>query len=213
MSGPPPPPFSALWQIKGSVGSGVSRWCIDWHLSLFGATDFSYAAQARLHQDLLLLSEHTFPHLMGNESTCDVSRMILTGPSTSQGSEFFLTSQGTRGPVAPVSVAVPVRQLVQAAGKGRAGRFWLPPPAHVDIDFPWQLSPSAASSYSTYLAALFNQVNTYTSAAFPHVRFAVLHRRSSGQWLSAAQIQPVDTWVLSRLLGSQRRRLTGVRVP
>ena len=212
MPGPPPPPFTALWQIKGSVSS-VARWTIDWHLSLFGAVDFSYSAMHDLHEKLLLNSELTFPFLMANESTCDVSRLTVTGPATSQGEELFLFAQGARGSTSAVNVAVPVRELVQAAGRGRAGRFWLPPPAFSDVDFGWQLTPGAASNYATHLTNLFNATNSLTTAAYPHIRFCVLHRRDRGQWLANAQIQPVDSWVLSRLLGSQRRRLESVRVP
>jgi hypothetical protein len=111
----------------------------------------------------------------------------------------------------PSAVAVPVIQQVQAGGKGRNGRFWLPPPAFVDTDFGFQLTPGAHSHYAGALTTFFDGINAVATASFPSVRFAVLHRRESDAWLDNALVQPVDTWRLTRKLGTQDRRMSSSR--
>jgi hypothetical protein len=79
------------------------------------------------------------------------------------------------------------------------------------VDFGFQLTPSAHSVYSTGLTNIFNGVNAIVTSRFPSVRFAVLHRREHGAYLGAAIIQPVDTWRLSRKLGTQDLRMSSSR--
>ena len=212
MPGPPPPPYSASWRIEG-VQNDSMKWGVNWHLSLPGATAFDYASVHRLHEDLLLLSEFFFGAVLADATSTATSRFNVTGPATSQGDYVFLGAFGSRGSPTPGAIAVPVRQIVQAQGRGRQGRFWLPAPSFSDVQFGFQLTPGAASHYASELTGLFDEVNGYSSAEFPSVRFAVLHRQERGAYLPNAIIEPVDTWVLSRYLGTQDRRLNRVRVP
>jgi len=188
-------------------------WDIVWHLSLAGGIDFSYSSCHELHEALLLWSEPFFTATGSSEVTTTTSRLNVVGPASAVGDEVFLFAHGSRGNAVPAAIAVPVRQIVQASGPGRSGRFWLPPPAFGDCQFGWQLNAGAASFYSGQLAAFFDGVNAIVTSGFPSVRFAVLHRRSHGDYLANALVQPVDTWVLSRKLGTQDRRMSRVRVP
>jgi hypothetical protein len=167
----------------------------------------------RLHEDLLLLSETYFNASLADAVTSSTSRFVLNGPASSVGETLYLTSAGTGDSVVSVNCAACVRQIVQAPGRGREGRFYLPSPPWSSTQYGAQLTPGAVGSLSGHLSVLFDSVNAYSSADFPSVRYAVIHRRESGAWLPAAQVEPVDTWVLNSKLSHQDRRLTNVRFP
>ena len=203
---PPTPPNTVDWRVYGK-SQDVSPWCTSWHLILEEPDDYSYTAVHRLHEDLLTLLVPFLTATMASAVTCDLSRLNVTGPSSSVGDTVFINAAGARGSPLAAHTAVPVRQIVQAAGRGRQGRFWLPPPAFSDTQFGFQLTPGAASWYAGGLTFMFDEINTMDSAMGGSVRFCVIHRQEHGTYLDAAVTELVDTWVLSRLLGTQRRRL------
>jgi hypothetical protein len=211
VAGPPPPPESAAWRIRGLTAE-QAPWELEWHLHLPGATGYDFASVHRLHEDLLTWSEPFFFATLASTVICTLSRLTVTGPASTVGDELFLAADGSGGEPVPANVAVCVRQLVQASGRGRQGRFYLPPPRFVDTQFATTLKPAANTLLSTQLATLFDGVNANSSPGFPSCRFAVLHRREQGAWLDPAIIQQVDTWVLSRRLSHQDRRLSSARL-
>ena len=208
---PPPPPYSARWQLSGKVDDKCP-WSLGFHLALPTGMVFDFATVRRLHEDCLIWSEQFFFAVLSSGVTCDVSRMSVKGPASSIGDTLYTFANGARGAPVPSAIAVCVRQIIQASGSGRQGRFFLPPPAAGDVDFTFQLSPGAHSFYSTQLTTFFDGVNAISIGGAGSPRFAVLHRRESGQWLSVAQVQPVDTWVLSRVLATQDLRMRRVAV-
>lgn len=211
MAGPPPPAYSVSWQLFGSI-EDRGRWALGWHLSTPGASGYDYASVHRLHEDCLLLAVLVFNELLASGVTLDLSRFTATGPASSIGDHLQTVCDGARGRCMSTPTAVPVRQIIQASGRGQDGRFFLPPPAESDCDFSDQLSPSAHSTYSALLTDLFNEVNTLSDPGFPSVRFAVIHRRQNGAYLPVAQVRPVDTWQIRGKLGTQVRRLRRVRI-
>ncbi len=207
MAGPPPPPYTASWRIDGLINDR-QKWSIGWHLSLANAVAITASTVLELHQALLLISELATPSLMSDPTVPSLSRLLVTGPVSSVSSDLYLTSQGARGTPVPSAIAVCVRQVVQARGKGRNGRFFLPAPAEEDCQFGFQLTPAAVTSISSTLAAMFDEINAITTGAFPFVRFCILHRREHGQWLPQAEPLLVDTWLLRSRLSTQDRRMT-----
>ena len=110
--------------------------------------------------------------------------------------------------VAPAAIAIHVRQLVEGARRAEDGHFYLPPPPMVGTHFAFELDATYLENLSASLAFLFDQVNGLSDPGYPSVRFAVIHRQRDKQLLDPPIARPVDTWVVSPVLSTQRRRMT-----
>lgn len=200
-------PFTATWISHGLLDD-QTRWQTSWTLYLPEATGFDQSSVHELHERLVTWSEPFWSVYLPNGAVSSLYRLVVEGPASVVVDEAFGFANGSAGDPVPAAVSVPVIQKVQAFGRGRNGRFWLPAPPAASVSFSWQLSAPARAALSLQLANFFNGVQAIVTSGFPHVYFAVINRQRAGVVVSPPLVQLVDTWVTAKRLGTQDRRMS-----
>ena len=206
MSGPPaPPPGSMRWTIRGILGT--TRWEIGWWLLTHQSHDPDASELHATHGALLLAANDFFSGCCPDEVTAELSRLVVYGIAVERSDEQFYNATGARGGSAPAGICPVVVWHVQSRGKGQAGRTFLPGVAQVDTQLESQLGALAQSQLQTEMVDFVTTVTGTPYTWGSGLEFGVLHRRESGAWLAAAQLRPVDSFIVRPHLASQVRRL------
>lgn len=208
MPGPPgppaPPPGSAFWSIEGILGFG--RWKIGLWLLTGSETGGSAGEVHDLHAALLIAANSWLPDSCPTPVTSSVSRLVSYGLADVRSDVQFYIVGGGRGESVPVVVSPVIVWHVQARGRGRNGRTFLPGVAFGDTNQYTQLTPGAQSDLQAAAVELQNELATISVGPFGPVQIGVLHRREHGEWVSAASVQPVTGVHVAPTLSHQDRR-------